>query len=59
MAFFREHGYDVTLPDHKRFAQLSEAPLDTSEVDKKELYEEEFDCYVDNSVCVSVCASKL
>ena len=39
MAFFREHGYDVTFPDHKNFAQLSKAPLDTSEVNKKELYE--------------------
>ena len=39
MAFFREHGYDIALPDHERFTQLSESSVNISKTDKKELYE--------------------
>lgn len=38
MAFFRKHGYDVTLPDNEDFNQLAESSVDISEVDKNRLY---------------------
>jgi hypothetical protein len=39
MTFFREHGYDVGLPDHEKFKQLGELTANDPKFDKNELYD--------------------
>jgi hypothetical protein len=39
MGFYRKHGYDVALPDNKRFTELSESSGDFSGVDQTKLYD--------------------
>jgi hypothetical protein len=39
LPFFREHGYEVVLPDHKIFADLAELPPNIRDSKKKQTYE--------------------